>query len=98
MATLRTMILNGPSKMDLMMCLFRKDQNRNWVIFSCNMGDITVVIEGLEREDGSGESWCFKGYVFNPNKNIYGDRVQGCYSTERRKGTLSISSRIIKVS
>ena len=82
-------IVNGPSKMDLMLALFDDGGvgHRRVIIFTIDGREregersIKVVVNAVEREDGSGESWNFKGYFSGSNVPF-----EGYYSTKRRKG------------
>lgn len=81
-------IVNGPSKFDLMVALFvgagSKQQNVRFQIKETNTL-LEVRIQSVEREDGSGESWCFTGMAKLANRTI---RVAGYFQTERRTGTI----------
>lgn len=58
-------IVAGPSKFDLMASLFMGDfRDRKPVVFHVmqngrSVPPFVVHINGVDREDGSGESWCF---------------------------------------
>ncbi len=47
---------------------------------------LEMQIDEIGRENGSGESWNFSGYAKSPTAPFR--RVQGYYSTARRRGTL----------
>lgn len=80
-------LTGGPSKYDLMLALFDgRGNEQRLVTFSLqHIGEIEVRIMGVDREDGSAESWVFKGYAESfaqpgPNK------VEGYFHTQRRHG------------
>jgi len=89
----RRELIDGPSKWDLMLSLF--DDTLRRVTFVCNIGDdssgnysasLGVLISAVEREDGSGESWNFKG-VDNAHRF-----VRGYFSTKSRRGCVEIGT------
>ncbi len=108
MATQRINIQSGPSKFDLMLSLMDVPSHRRAVQFRGNVeGDLVndydtrgayksvldVFIDMLEREDGSGESWNFAGYMIATS--VRGEqhlRVKGYYSTQSRGGVLEIET------
>ena len=113
-------IMNGPSKWDLMLSLFHGNANRresvSFVIGhqssglyvpigECiEKGRVTVQIDSLQREDGSGETWNFTGYeivtewkthfsqAYGPGPTTGGPRLgrpaKGFFSTRTRTGTI----------
>ena len=91
MATQEFQILEGPSKYDLMLGLFDGNCAKpRLVLFALWDGARTrtvtsVLLSGVSREDGSGESWIVTGYT-------NGKRVKGYYSTKTRKGNLEMVS------
>jgi len=73
-------IVNGPGKFNLMLSVF----NRNKVVFHLSNGKgISVIVTGVEQEDGSCESWCISGY-------LDGGRFNGYYRTNKNKGFLIV--------
>jgi hypothetical protein len=63
-------------------------QSRQTVAFQLNKESmIHVVINGIHREDGSGDNWIFEGYIPDSDKSLL---VKGYYTTERHIGTLTI--------
>jgi len=92
----RLEIVNGPSKFDLMTSLFHgktEDQHRQ-VQFEVKDADgrkasKAVTIGGVEREDGSGESWLIHGYMMVVN--VPWRRITGYYSSRTRKGWIEES-------
>ncbi|MCX6743859.1 MAG: hypothetical protein NT116_06555, partial [Candidatus Parcubacteria bacterium] len=56
---LRT-IENGPSELDFFVMGLARQQPLE---FTVNGQMLKVIIMGIEAEDGSGKSWCFKGYI-----------------------------------
>ena len=78
-----TMIINGPSKFDLMQALMvRKPVRPNVAFFiQGKIAGIVANIDSLEDEDGSGESWNISGYTGNNQK------FTAYYRTEKRIGS-----------
>jgi len=96
MATQRFEITDGPGKWDLMLGLFDGTcTNPRRVAFTLwsNLLEkgfyLRLLLSGVSREDGSGESWIVTGYV-NDNSGISGRAIKGYYSTRTRKGHLDI--------
>ena len=87
----RHQIVNGPSWGDMMFSQWHgNSKGRHSVQFRVDWGEriptvsgntdlFAVIINGADREDGSGESWIFRGYAGR-------DKVSGYYSTRTRKG------------
>lgn len=50
---------------------------------------ITILINSVEREDGSGEEWSFKGYQRMSSGDSRSGEVRGHYSTKSRSGWIS---------
>jgi hypothetical protein len=82
-------VIDGPSKFDLMVSLFVGSNaagSQSEVYFTLEDGfRVPVRINGIEREDGSGESWCITGYFGQV-------RASGYFSTSRRHGYIEFSS------
>lgn len=83
-------IVNGPSKFDLMISLFsgsNASTTRRTVTFvleaSGDESSVTALIESVEREDGSGESWNFEG-------SQLGHWVRGYYNSRSQTGTIVV--------
>lgn len=80
-----TPIAYGPSKFDLMQNLFVRKSQRQPVTFHLTEGAIiTALINSIEREDDSGESWNITGYVGNNKK------WTAYYRTDKRTGLYAI--------
>ena len=88
-------IKNGPSKYDLMLALFERNMNNpRPVTFTLKSTDksnwwaddtkLTLHITEVGIEDGSGESWCFRG------QSEDGTRHKGWFRTDRREGTVEV--------
>ena len=80
-------IVSAPSKWELSVAFFdRIGGHRRPISFQLKGEDfphsavVEVVINSLSWEDGSGESWCFKGYCANG-----GQRVRGWFTTNYRQ-------------
>ena len=87
MSTRTLKISRGPSKFDLAVTLFHgQGTKRHPIAFNVNgrEPEVLVIINGITREDGSGESWCFQGYS-PPNK-----LVKGWFRTDTRRGQIEI--------
>lgn len=86
-----TEIVEGPSKYDLMLALIDGDnKHRRTVKFRVDKSGgliflgMTMLINCLEREDGSGERWMFEGYhVLSTGGWV---PMKGFYDTHVRKG------------
>lgn len=89
-------VVGGPSKFDLMLSLFdgNKDPRRT-VEFQLEGArrPITVGITMVQQEDGSGESWNFRGWVSgdDPTNSMFALNlhVDGYFSTRGRKGYIT---------
>lgn len=82
----REKIVQGPSKFDLMIGLFDgKSKDQKLVYFHTELHGQNfqhfVRLNEVTREDGSGESWCFKGVCNN-------SQVRGWFRTDKREGWL----------
>ena len=88
-------IKNGPSKYDLMLALFdRSMSNPRLVTFILKSTDksnwwaenmkLSLHITDVGIEDGSGESWCFRG------QSEDGRRHMGWFRTDSREGTVDV--------
>lgn len=95
-----TNIVSGPSKFDLMLALFDRKPITRELEFGLPGPDkeaALIVISGLELEDGSGESWNYKGMLRRmlpyPKDGSPPPprRVEGWYHTGRRQGTMRYS-------
>lgn len=87
-------IKNGPSKFDLMVSLLDGDSTSRKTV-EIEYGNrpespiqikrkINIRIDSLEREDGSGENWIFKGYQVTEIEGLR--RVEGYYALRTRTG------------
>ena len=91
MASEQFAIVDGPAKWDFCLALFDGDSNhRRKVGFTITVNNfrdpVQVFINKVGREDGSGESWLFWGYVaegLRPEPEVY-----GYFSTKTRRGWL----------
>ena len=85
----RFSIVKGPSKFDLMLSLFdgNKEPRRTVELhLEEARAPIAIAITAIEQENGSGESWIFKGYLTNYRR---GFAVSGFYSSSGRKGFIN---------
>ena len=85
-------IIGGPSKFDLMLCLFDNnipDRQRMAGFVLSGLGNFPhdFIINGVEREDGSGEKWLIRG-VRNGRS---AEQMKGYYNTQNRRGRLELS-------
>lgn len=94
MATQREFpITSGPSKFDLMISLFHSgNHQRPGVYFQLdNPGvsgaEVYVMIDQIQREDGSGESWNISGTLlsFSPKGEL---KFKAYFSTKSRTGRI----------
>ena len=84
-------IVNGPSKWDIILSLFDGDStHRKSIEFGLALTKerISLIINGLERESGNGESWNFTGHWLDCKEKVY-----GYYSTRTRNGWLSVGEK-----
>ena len=95
MATQRFEICNGPAKWDLMLSLFdgtstnpRLARFQVHELFGAKTF-IPILINGVSREDGSGEKWIFTGYVD-------GKPAKGFFSTQDRHGWIELDVATFK--
>lgn len=87
-------IISGPSKDELVAALFEGGaDHRRSVFFAVNRVPeyARVVINGIRREDGSGESWLFSGYLAEGRENS--PNIEGYFSTRTGRGWLRFSGR-----
>jgi len=82
-------IKGGPSKWDLMLAVFDGGaEHPRLVMFMVKIEDAPILrsffvrITGVDRDDGSGESFMFRGTALD------GRAVQGFYRTDRRTGVI----------
>ena len=96
-------ITDGPSKADLIFALFHATydhpHNVELTIYAPENGPavrsvkLTIQINVVAREDGSGESWILDGHIItmeghkHPNSS---SSFNAYYSTKRRKGKLHV--------
>lgn len=78
---------SGPSKLDLMMSLFMSNMEHPYIVtFTVEMkGQYKGVIQSIQREDGSGESFNFTAHFYGTS-----GPTSGYYSTKTRKGYIRI--------
>jgi hypothetical protein len=98
MATEKRQVIDGPSKYDLMVALFNEVNDvkrRHKVVFTTTAAEgspvtfkLTAVIEGVMREDGTGESWCINGYTVPSHPSVRVQTFTGHFSTQSRQGHL----------
>lgn len=91
-------IQRGPSKFDMMVSLFsgakldRKTVSLRMRSTTKFVRDVNVdiVIEGVKREDDSGEEWLFSGVICSKDSLPFceGETVKGCFNTSDRRGLL----------
>jgi hypothetical protein len=90
-------IVNGPSKFDLCFAFFSMGNpgERRPIDLTVNHPEIStpvkvkVIVNSLEWEDGSGESWNFTGYAFH--SPYFQDKVvRGYFNTRKRKGWIEV--------
>jgi hypothetical protein len=86
-------LTDGPSKDGLKAAVF--DDGTDTVIFVSGKDRIEVASIGVDPESGGKQDWIFRGYVTAivrdriPATEISPhDRVEGYFSTRRRKGTI----------
>lgn len=82
--TTRKTITQGPSKFDLMVALF--DQGRT-VEFSFDYVKTEVLINSVEKEDGSCDKFLISGYISTEH---YCWQWHGYYDLQRRGGWIDL--------
>lgn len=102
MTSTQLMVVEGPSKFDLMLSLFNKGQQ---VVFSIlpsmheDTKKIDCIISAIEKEDGSCDCWLIKGiYVGVENIAIRKSNIEitrwkkftGFYNSRKRGGQIEI--------
>jgi hypothetical protein len=85
-----TDVTGGPSEQQLMFSLFRPADANNSLHFAVTFtprddASITVLINRLEREDGSGRSWNIEGFIICPHGGR-SYKMKGYYSSRKRTG------------
>lgn len=92
-------IQSGPSAMDLMFSLFMgssAEKNRQAIRFQIGTGSelsgvklaMNVRIDGMTREDGSGNCWIFTGYQVLSTGDLR--QVKGFFNSHTRHGYLEV--------
>lgn len=86
-------IEDGPSKFDLMLAFFDNTASKTRTVCfgltGLNNAYTEANITGLDFEDGSGDSWLFRGYTKLGDLQY---KVKGYYSTKTRKGWIEYKS------
>ena len=84
MATTTYKITSGPDSLHLLLAVTSmfKDGSAPDVTYETSTGPITLQLNGIAREDGSGKSWLLDGFL------AHGKRMTGYYHAERRAGRL----------
>jgi len=87
-------ISNGPGKDGLNHAFFwNTTTDPHFVIFKVELGEgisipVTVCLNGLERESGSGYQWLFKGF-----NHCSGQQVHGYYNLQDRTGWIELTHK-----
>jgi hypothetical protein len=87
-------ITGGPSKFDLMLALFDRASGIRGVTFDIQRFEypsVGVVINEVGLEDGSGESWNFKGKTVKSKDYPECRNVMGHFHTGYRTGIIQYS-------
>lgn len=88
--TTNVCIINGPSKWDLMLAIFDSTSSNPRVltfeITDDSIDEVEVRINGVRREDSSGESWSMSGRL-----GPVSDTVKIYFNTQTRKGRMELS-------
>ena len=101
---IKVSIVAGPNEMQLMMSLMRAykgpygiDISKATSVYfttdgkeSTMTGGFSACVNGMSRENGSGNSWMLEGYLFD-YPNISG--LNGYYNSKTRKGYLTLTLR-----
>lgn len=87
-------LATGPSKLNLMLSLFDGspvEGTQRILNFITESGrQFNVRISGVDREDGSGESWIIRGYNASHSASNQWYSCNGYYNTQTRKGHLML--------
>lgn len=95
-------VARGPEKVQLLFALLigsnaGRDRPRVPFTLEANRADALettrmVQIEGLERDDGSGDVWNYSGVEITNSQGyeVVGRKVTGIYNTETRTGTFVV--------
>jgi hypothetical protein len=85
-------IENGPCEMDFFVLGLARRQPVEFTIRGVSQ-IIKVIINSIEAEDGSGKSWCFKGYLQQNSKiGSAGNSFNAWFDyRHNRKGWIKIS-------
>jgi len=94
----RLVIVNGPSRFDLMVALFKRDEEVLFTLDSMvseehlTQFQVSVTLNGVSIEDGSRERWLISGFYTEPEKPAHREinwtRFEGFYDSRTRKGWL----------
>lgn len=93
-ATERGFITHGPGKWDLAVALLDGDASHQkhveFVVETRHDGtwECEVQINGLEREDGSGNRWLFNGWLHFQGSSL--GKVKGYFDVQTRRGWVEI--------
>ena len=92
MATQRFGIAGGPNKFDLMLAVFDNNTPHQRVVtFLLSDGNHHhFIVNGVEREDGSGRKWLIKGTQVTESGRLIG-HMKGYYCTTNRRGWMELS-------
>jgi len=92
-------VVGGPTKWDLSVALFdRKSVNCRKVVFRVNcptIAEFSIVVDSVQAEDGSGESWNIEGTATRKTTNHLPQpprRVFIYFRTDTRKGHIRFLS------
>jgi hypothetical protein len=84
-----TDVTGGPSEQQMMFSLFRPADGNGSLHFAVTFtprggGSVTVLVNRLEREDGSGRSWNIEGFLIDEKGRWLS--MKGYYSSKKRIG------------
>ncbi|MDP3974828.1 MAG: hypothetical protein Q8P88_00880 [Candidatus Jorgensenbacteria bacterium] len=95
---IRFTIVNGPSKFDLMVALFKKDEEVRFTLDSLSgseevaQSEVSIMLNGVSVEDGSREHWLISGFYTEPERPAHREvnwtRFEGYYDSRTRTGWL----------
>lgn len=95
-------ITNGPGKFELSVALFKKPCKHTYIDFKVDDPEggkpfliMSTIINTVQREDGSNESWIIEGYCMLPEYKDAGRPTRSFtayYHTRHRTGHITVTN------
>ena len=88
-------IMDGPSKFDLMLSLFKKGEKISFstIVVGKKITFLCFII-GIKAEDGTREKWIVEGHTFDTNKQIIDAKVKLYFDSKYRTGAILEHTKI----